>query len=75
MNVHHITDLRKKLLSLRALKARRYKILDAGGCIKITKGSMTILKRDQTVNLYKLTGNIIIDDASAATENEDTTRL
>jgi len=36
---------------------------------------MMILKGEQTTNLYKLTGSIIIGDASAATEKEDTTRF
>ena len=43
-NVHHISDKKKNLLSLGALEARRYKFSGANGCIKVTKGSMTILK-------------------------------
>ena len=73
-NVRHVSDLKKNLLSLRALEDRGYKFSGANGAIKITKGSMTILKGERT-NLYKLTGSIIIGDASAATEKEDTTRL
>ena len=34
-----------------------------------------ILKGDWTAKLYKLTGSIIVGDASAAIEKEDTTRL
>jgi len=34
-----------------------------------------ILKGERTTNLYKLTGSIIIGDASTATEKEDTTIL
>jgi len=36
---------------------------------------MTILKGERTTNLYKMTRSIIVGDASAATEKEDTTRL
>ena len=36
---------------------------------------MTILKGEQTVNLYKLTLSNIVGDASVATKKEDTTRL
>jgi len=36
---------------------------------------MTILKGERKANLYKLTESIIISDASATTEKEDTTRL
>ena len=36
---------------------------------------MTILKGERTANLYKMTGSIIIGDASTATQKEDTIRL
>ena len=36
---------------------------------------MTILKGEQTANLYKMKGSIIIGDVSVATENKDITRL
>jgi len=55
------------------MEARGYKFSGADGEIKITKGSMMILKGERIVNLYKLIGSI--GDASAATEKEDTTRL
>jgi len=60
---------------LGALEARGYKFSSADGAIKVTRGSIMILKEERTSNLYKLTGSIIIGDTSATTENEDTTRL
>jgi len=36
---------------------------------------MTILKGEPTANLYKMTGSIIVGDASATTEKDNTTRL
>jgi len=36
---------------------------------------MMIFKGERTANLYKLTKSIIVGDASAATEKEDTKRL
>ena len=66
--VCHIPDLRKSLLSLG--------LLEPQGCkFQVTKGSMTILKGERTANLYKMTGNIIIGNASATTEKEDTISL
>ena len=44
MNVRHVSDLKKNLLSLGALKARGYKLSGADGEIKVTKGPMIILK-------------------------------
>ena len=73
--MRHVSDLKKNLFSLGALKARKYKFSGADGEIKVIKGSMTILKGERTLNLYKLTGSIIVGHASAATEKEDTTRL
>ena len=75
MNVRHVPDLKKNLLSLGALEARGYKFSGADGAIKVTRVSMTILKRERITNLYKLTGSIIIGDASAVTEKENTIRI
>jgi len=73
-NVCHIPDLRKNLLSLGALEAQGCKFSGADGGIKVTKGSMIILKGERTGNLHKTIGSIIISEASATTEKE-TTRL
>ena len=43
-NVRHILDLKKNLLSLGDLEARGYKFSGANGGIKVTRGSMMILK-------------------------------
>jgi len=43
-NVRHVPALRKSLLSLGALEAQGCKFTGADGSIKITKGSMMILK-------------------------------
>ena len=73
-NVHHLPNLRNNLLSLEALEAQECKFSGADEGIKVTKGSMTILKEERSSNLYKMIGSVINDDASTATEN-DTTRL
>jgi len=43
-NVRHVPDLRKNLLSLGSWEAQGCKFSGADGGIKVTKGSMTILK-------------------------------
>ena len=75
MNVRHVPDLKKNLLSLGALEVRGYKFSGTDGATKVTKGSMMILKGERTTNLYKLIGSFIIGDTSATNEKEDTTRL
>ena len=62
MNVRHFSDLRKDLLSFGDLGAQGCKFLGADGGVKVTKGSMTILKGEQTSSLYKMIGSIIIGD-------------
>jgi len=57
-----------------ALKAQRYKFSGTDGVLKITKGSMMILKAEHTTNLYKVIGSVVIGDTSVAKE-EDITRL
>ena len=58
-----------------AFEAQEYKFSCANKGIEVTKGSMMILKGELTANLYKMTGNIIVGDAPAVTEKEDTTIL
>ena len=74
-NIRHVPNLKKNLLLLGALEARGYKFFGADSGIKVTRCSMMNLKVEQTINLYKLIGSIIISDASTATKKEDTTRL
>ena len=54
-NVRYVSDLKKNLLSLGALKVRGYKFSGADRGIKVIKGSMMILKEERTINLYKMT--------------------
>ena len=42
--------------------------------IQVSKGSMTVLKAERTVNLYKVIESVVIGDVSVATE-KGTTRL
>ena len=66
-NVRHILNLKKNLLLLGAVEAWGYKFSGADGGTKVTRGSMMILKGEQTADLYKLIWSIIIGDDSIAT--------
>ena len=68
-------QVKKNLLSLGALEAQGCKFSGADGGIKVTKGSMIILKGERPANLYKMIGIVIVGDASATTEKNDTTRF
>ena len=45
------------------------------GVLKITKGSMMVLKEEHTTNLNKVIESVMIGDAFIVIEKEDTTRL
>ena len=59
-NVRHVPHLKKNLLSLGALEPRGYMFSGADGAIKVTKGSMIILKGERIANLYKLTEALLL---------------
>ena len=67
--------MRKNLLSLGALEAQGFRFSGGDGILKVSKGSMTVLKGERVANLYRMKGSIIAGDASVSTEKEDTTRL
>jgi len=73
--MRHVPDLRKNLLSLGSLKAQGCKFSDMDGTLKVTKGSMMVIKAELIVNLYKIIESVVIGDASVVTEKEDTIRL
>ena len=47
INVQHVSNLTKNLLSLGALKARGYKFSGADGAIKVTKGFVIFSKKNE----------------------------
>src|SRR3954462_13136592 len=74
-NVRHVPDMRENLLSLGALEAQGFRFSGEGEVIKVSRGSMTVLKGERVANLYRMKGSIIDGDASVSTKKEDTTRL
>jgi len=59
---------------LRALKTQGCKFSGADGGVKVTNGSVTILKGERSTNLYKMIECVIVGNASTTME-EDTTRF
>src|SRR5205809_5561288 len=74
-NMRHVPDMRKNLLLLGALEAQGFRFSGEGGALKVSKGSMTVLKGERVANLYRMKGSIIAGDALVSTEKEATTRL
>src|SRR3954468_13356783 len=61
-NVRHVPDMRKNLLSLGALEAQGFRFSGEDGVIKVSRGSMTVLKGERVANLYRMKGSIIAGD-------------
>ena len=74
-DVRHVSDLRKNLLSLGGLGSSGYKFSGADGILKVTKGSMAVLKAERMENLYKVIESVIIGDAFVATKKENIVRI
>jgi len=74
-DMRHVSGLRKKSFLVGALKAQGYKFSDTDGALKVTKGSMTVLKVERMTNLYKVIESVVIGDTFEATKKDDSTRL
>jgi len=77
-NVRHVPDLKKNLISLGTLDSYGYKFLAEGGVLRVSKGSLVVMKGKNMNNLYILQGSTVIGDAAMSMSGDpdlDTTRL
>ncbi|WVZ50367.1 hypothetical protein U9M48_001625 [Paspalum notatum var. saurae] len=78
-NVRHIPDMTKNLISLSTLDGKGYKYSGGDGVLKVSKGSLIVMKTDlKSANLYRVCGTTITDDAaviSNSLSNFDATNL
>jgi hypothetical protein len=59
-NVRHIPTMSRNLISLSTLDLKGYKYSASGGVLKVSKGSLIIMKSDMKVaNLYVIRGDTI----------------
>ena len=58
-NVRHIPELRRNLISLGALEDEGYGYKSINGSLKITKGSLIVMKGDKINGLYILQGETV----------------
>ncbi|GJW56756.1 retrotransposon protein, putative, ty1-copia subclass [Tanacetum coccineum] len=64
-DVRHVPGMKRNLISLSTLDLKGYKYSGEGGVLKVTKGSMIVMKANiKSANLYHLRGTTIIDDYS-----------
>ena len=78
-NVRHVPDLRRNLISLGTLESLGCKYSAEGGEIKISKGSLTLMKGKRRGNLYFLSATTITDHGTVAqailVANDEQTRV
>ena len=77
-NVRHVPDLKKNLISLGTLDANGYKFLAEGGVLRVSKGSLVVMKGKKMNILYILQGSKVTGDAAVSMLEDpdiDTTRL
>jgi hypothetical protein len=78
-DVRHIPDMSKNLISLSTLDAKGYKYSGGDGVLKVSKGSLIVMKGElKSLNLYHLHGTTITGDATVISNsptNSDATNL
>ena len=78
MEVRHMPDLRKSLLSIEALAGLGCKMVMEADRLKISKGSLVVMKGKKVRNLYLLKGHTVMGEASMASggsSEEESIRL
>ena len=72
-NVRHVPDLRKNLISLGVLDDLGYSYSSKDGIMKITKGSLIVMKGKKVSMLYILIGNTVMGKVVVTTTVESST--
>jgi hypothetical protein len=71
-DVRYIPKMKRNLISLSALDDKGYKYSGGGGVLKVTKGSLVVMKGDikKANGLYYLRGTTISGNAAPVVSNE-----
>ena len=74
--VRFVPQLTKNIISLGTLEAAGYRVILEDATVKVTKGSMVVMRGVRENNLYYLKGKTVIGGLAASiTTEEDTTTL
>nr|CAD41912.2 OSJNBa0033G05.13 [Oryza sativa Japonica Group] len=78
-DVRHIPNLKRSLISLCTLDRKGYKYSGGDGILKVTKGSLVVMKASiKSANLYHLQGTTILGNVATVSDslsNSDATNL
>ena len=70
IDVRHVLELKKKLISLGVLDACGHKFTGFDGTLKVSKGALVVMKAQRTWNLYKLVGRNKVNGTALVSEEE-----
>ena len=69
-DVRHVPGMKRNLLSLSTLDKKGYKFSGSNGVLKVSKGSLIVMKGDlRAAELYHLQGTTIIGDAAVSSHS------
>jgi len=69
--VRYVPQLKRNLISVGVLKALGLKVSVRDGVLKMTRGSMVILKGIRRNNLYYLKGSTVIEQVTTSINSDD----
>lgn len=76
MDVRHVPDLRKNLISLGTLDSKGYTYRGGGGAIRVSNGALIVMKGKKVNSMYTLEGSTVTGTATvSAMADSDVTRL
>jgi hypothetical protein len=64
IDVRHVLELKKNLISLGVMDYGGYKYIGQGGALKVSKRSLVVMKTMKIEKLYKLEGNTGIREST-----------
>ena len=74
--VRYVPQLKRNLILVGALKTLGLEVSIKDGVLKITKGSMVVLKGVRQNNVYYLKDSTVIEQVATSTDtNDDSTKL
>jgi len=61
-----VPDLKKNLISLGTLDSNSYKFSAEGGVLRVSKGSLVVMKGKEVNTFYILQGSTVTDDTAVS---------
>jgi len=75
-DMRYVTQMRKNIISVRVVESKGFKMTLENRILKVTKGSLVVMKGIRDRNLYYLKGNTVISSLTASVVTDvDATQL